>query len=119
MLDDGDAQAALRDRRGGMLARSASTEDDHVVVHRHDGSSSPACSRTMYSAYQSGQSGSARPMRASCSPCAAAARCSAVERSLAVANDVAAGSTRPGSRVVISWNTQPLPSGSSKVANDP
>src|SRR5208337_4592937 len=40
----------------------------------HCGSSVPACSATMYWAYQSGQLGSALPMRFSCSPCAAAAR---------------------------------------------
>ena len=34
----------------------------------------------MYSAYQSGQSGSGLPIRASCSPCAAAARCIAVRQ---------------------------------------
>ena len=37
----------------------------------------------MYSAYQSGQSGSASPVRSSCSPCAAAARRSAAARSAA------------------------------------
>ena len=41
------------------------------------------CSRTMYSAYQSGQLASACPIRASCWPCAAAARRSACDRSLA------------------------------------
>ena len=83
------------------------------------GSSSPACSRTMYSAYQSGQSGSSRPVRASCSPWAAAARCSALDRSPAEAKDVAAGSTRPGSRVVICCNSHVFPSGSLKDANEP
>ena len=38
--------------------------------------------RTMYSAYQSGQSGSASPVRSSCLPCAAAARFRASVRSL-------------------------------------
>ena len=51
----------------------------------HDGSSSPRRSRTMYSAYQSGQFGSAAPMRFSCSPWAADARRSAAARSLAEA----------------------------------
>ena len=73
----------------------------------------------MYSAYQSGQFASASPVRASCSPCAAAARRSALARSPREANVVVAGSTRPGSRVVISCSSQPLPSGSLKVANEP
>src|SRR5581483_12522102 len=89
-LDDGDAEAALGEGAGAMLPGRAATQNDDVVVNRHEGSSSPACSRTMYSAYQSGQSGSSRPMRASCSPWAAAARCSAFDRSLADANEVAA-----------------------------
>src|SRR6201987_3784403 len=76
-------------------------DDDHVVVV-HFGSSSPACSRTMYSAYQSGQFGSALPMRFSCSPCAADARRIALARSFADAKVVVAGFTRPGSRAVIS-----------------
>ena len=54
-LDEGDAQAALGQRAGAVLARRAAAEDDDVVVAAHVGSSSPACSRTMYSAYQSGQ----------------------------------------------------------------
>ena len=62
------------------LAGRAGADDDHVVVV-HFGSSSPVCSRTMYSAYQSGQFGSACPVRASCCPCAAAARRSACDRS--------------------------------------
>jgi hypothetical protein len=45
------------------------------------GSSSPDCSRTMYSAYQSGQLGSAFPIRALCFPCAVVARIIASERS--------------------------------------
>ena len=73
-LDERDAQPALGERAGAVLARRAAAEDDDVVVAAHVGSSSPACSRTMYSAYQSGQSASASPVRASCSPCAAAAR---------------------------------------------
>jgi len=43
----------------------------------------PACSLTRYSAYQSGQFSSASPVRFSCSPCAAAARRSALARSFA------------------------------------
>ena len=72
----------------------------------------------MYSAYQSGQFASASPVRASCSPCAAAARRNAVARSAADANDVAAGSMRPGSRVVTSCSSQVLPSGSLNEANE-
>ena len=56
-LDERDAQAALGQRAGAVLARRAAADDDHVVVAAHVGSSSPACSRTMYSAYQSGQFG--------------------------------------------------------------
>ena len=82
------------------------------------GGSSPACSRTMYSAYQSGQFGSAAPVRFSCRPCAAAARRSALARSLAEAKLVAARSIRPARRVVTSWNSQPLPSGSRNEANE-
>ena len=85
----------------------------------HVGSSVPACSATMYRAYQSGQFASAWPMRFSCSPWAADARRIALARSLAEPNDVAAGSTRPGSRVVTSCSSQPLPSGSLNVANEP
>ena len=49
----------------------------------------------------------------------AAARRSASASSLVDANDVFAGSMRPGRRVVISWSSQRLPSGSTNVANDP
>ena len=42
----------------------------------------------------------------------------ALARSFADAKDVAAGSTLPGSRVVTSWNSQPLPSGSLNDTND-
>ena len=84
----------------------------------HWGSASPACSRTRYSAYQSGQSGSALPMRFSCWPWAASARRSAAARSFAEPNEVAAGSMRPGSRVVTYCNSHPLPSGSLNVAKE-
>ncbi len=57
----------------------------------------PACSPTMYSAYQSGQFSSRWPVRFSCSPCAAAARRSAAARSVGEAK-VASPSTRPGNR---------------------
>jgi len=72
----------------------------------------------MYRAYQSGQSGSAAPIRFSCSPCAAEARRMALARSAADPNEVGAGPTRPGSRAVTSCSSQPLPSGSAKVANE-
>ena len=117
-LNDGDAQPARGQRPGAMLARRPAAENDHVVV-AHVGSSVPACSATMYAAYQSGQFGSAWPMRFSCSPWAAAARRIALARSLAEPNDVAAASTRPGSRVVTSCSSQPLPSGSLNEANEP
>ena len=42
----------------------------------------PACSLTMYSAYQSGQFTSCPPVSSSCSPCAAAARRSVAARVL-------------------------------------
>ena len=58
-------------------------------------------------------------MRFSCSPWAAAARRIAPARSLAEPNDVTAGSMRPGSRVVTSWNSQLLPSGSLNETNEP
>ncbi|MFC8244109.1 aldehyde dehydrogenase family protein [Streptomyces chartreusis] len=77
----------------------------------HTGGSVPACSLTMYRAYHSGQSGSSAPVRASCSPWAAAARRRAPARSPAEANSVVAGSSRPGSLVVTSWRSRPLPSG--------
>ena len=60
-----------------------------------------------------------RPVRFSCSPWAAAARRSALARSAVDANAVSAASIRPGSRVVISWSSQPLPSGSLNVAKEP
>ena len=85
----------------------------------HDGSGLPACSRAMYSAYQSGQFGSAAPMRFSCSPWTADARRSAPARSLAEPSVVSAGITRPGRRVVTSWTNQLLPSGSPNDTNDP
>jgi len=66
-----------------------------------------------------GQFASASPMRFSCSPWAAAARRIASARSLAEPNEVTARSTRPGSRVVTSWNSHPLPSGSLNEANEP
>jgi sulfate permease, SulP family len=81
------------------------------VLVTYCGSPSPDCSRTMYSAYQSGQFGSASPVSFSCCPCAFAARIIAWARSRADAY-VASPVTRPGSRFVTSCSTQPLPSGS-------
>src|SRR4029077_19757654 len=77
----------------------------------HCGSSPPACSATMYAAYQSGQFASRCPVRFSCCPWAASARRSALARLLADSKVVVAGSMRPGSRIVPSCNSQPLPSG--------
>ena len=82
-LDDGDAQAALGERGGAVLAGGAAAQHDHVIVGAHVGSSVPACSATMYREYQSGQFSSACPVRFSCSPWAAAARRSAPCRSSA------------------------------------
>src|SRR6185503_12629927 len=85
----------------------------------HTGGSLPACSATMYAAYQLGQSASRSPVRFSCSPCAASARRSALARSLTELYAVSAASTRPGNRVVTSCSSQPLPSGSVNVAYEP
>jgi oxalate decarboxylase/phosphoglucose isomerase-like protein (cupin superfamily) len=95
-----------------------SVDYDHDVV-AHVGRPVPACSATMYSAYQSGQFGSALPMRFSCSPWAASARRSALAKSLADAKVVVAGLMRPGRRAVTSCSSQLLPSGSLNVANEP
>ena len=65
-----------------------------VVVYC--GSSLPACSATMYAAYQSGQFSSRWPMRFSCSPWAASARRNALARSFADAKVVTAGVDAPG-----------------------
>ena len=81
-LDERDAQAAFGERAGAVLARRAAADDDDVVV-AHVGSSSPACSATMYAAYQSGQFSSRSPVRFSCSPWAADARRIALARSAA------------------------------------
>ena len=116
-LDERDAQAALGERAGAVLARRAAADHDHVVV-AHCGSSSPDCSVTMYSAYQSGQFASASPgarlvlavrgRRALAAPRPGRPRTRTSSRA----------STRPGSRVVISCSSQPLPSGSLNVANE-
>src|ERR687898_1617532 len=65
-LDERDAQPALCERAGAVLARRAAADDDDVVAAAHNGSSLPACSATMCAAYQSGQFGSAAPTRFSC-----------------------------------------------------
>ena len=73
----------------------------------------------MYAAYQSGQFSSLPlPSLVSYAPWACSARRSALARSLTDANVVVAGSIRPSSRFVTSWNSQPLPSGSRNEAND-
>src|ERR1700734_1668967 len=111
-------QPARSQGRGAVLTRRTAAEDDHVIV-AHWGSSVPACSATMYAAYQSGQFGSAPPVRFSSSPRSAGARRIAFARSTVEANAVSVASTRPGNRDVISWNTQLFPSGSLNVANEP
>ena len=116
-LDERDPQAAFGQRAGAVFAWRAAADDDDVVVV-HVGSSVPACSAAMYSAYQSGQFGSVAPMRFSCWPCAASARRSALARSLAEQNEVTPESMRPGSRVVTSCSSQTLPSGSLNVARE-
>ena len=73
----------------------------------------------MYAAYQSGQSGSALPMRFSCSPCAASARRRAAARSPVELKRGQVGVDPAGEAVVTSWKSQPLPSGSLNVANEP
>src|SRR5918997_4054567 len=88
------------------------------VAAAHDGSSLPACSATMYAAYQSGQFGSVAPVRFSRPPWAADARPIALARSRAQLNLVAFGSMRPGNRAVISCSSQTLPSGSLNVRDD-
>src|SRR6267142_2217566 len=120
---DPDIQNRASDRGNyyGVLAIYAkgSAAIDDVVAAAHVGSSLPACSRTMYSAYQSGQFASCwPPVRFSCSPCAAAARRSAAASSVDEVNVVSSASTRPGNRAVTSWNSQPLPSGSLNEAKE-
>jgi hypothetical protein len=87
-----------------------------ILAAAHDGSGLPACSATMYAAYQSGQFRSAAPVRFSCSPWATDARRIALPKSDAEAKLVAFESIRPGNRVVTSCNSHSLPSGSRKVA---
>src|SRR5271165_3318630 len=116
-FNNGDSHARGRKPRRQGRASLARPDDDGVVVV-HLGSSSPVCSRTMYSAYQSGQFASAAPMRFSCSPWATDARRIAFAKSLAELNEVTPGSTRPGSRVVPSCSCHWLPSGSLNVARE-
>src|SRR5947207_3074833 len=83
------------------------------------GNSVPACSAAMYAAYQSGQfSSRCPPLRFSCWPCAASVRRKALAKSLTEPKDVTPESMRPDSRVVISCNSQLLPSGSLNVARE-
>src|SRR5437879_7536439 len=72
-------QATFGELAGAVFA---AVDDDHVVV-AYVGSSVPACSATMYAAYQSGQFSSRCPMRFSCCPWAASARRNALARSFA------------------------------------
>ena len=97
-FDDGDAQTALGQRAGAVLAGRAGTEDDDVVVG-HVGGSAPDCSATMYAAYHAGQFRSRSPVRCSCSPCAASARSSAPARSATELNVVADGVDPTGQAV--------------------
>ena len=140
-LDHGHPQAAVGQLTGAVLARRAAAHDDHVVVGAHvlapglAWPGRPACSCSMYCAYQSG---SACPICSSCRPCAAAARRRAAARSAAESKVACievpllckdcrpAGSASPGPGpvtgpewVVISWSSQPLPSGSLNEANEP
>ena len=66
-LDERDTQPAFGERADTVLAGRTAADDDHVVV-AHVGNSVPACSATMYAAYQSGQFSSRCPVRFSCSP---------------------------------------------------
>ncbi len=72
-FNNGDCHARSRKPRSQRRPCLAGPDDDCVVVG-HCGSSSPVCSRTVYSAYQSDQFGSAEPTRFSCSPWAAEMR---------------------------------------------
>src|SRR5262249_59127165 len=100
--EERDRRAALGRGPCAGLAGRAAADDDDVVLPAHVGSSSPACSATMYAAYQSGQFSSPCPVRFSCSPWAADARRIAFARSATDAYVVSAASIRPGSRVVTS-----------------
>src|SRR6185503_15071497 len=113
-----DTRHLLSGRSQATFGGRAAADDDHVVV-AYVGSFVPACSATMYAAYQSDQfSSRCPPIRFSYCPWAVSARRNALARSFADAKVVAVESMRPASRVVISWNSQPLPSGSWNEAND-
>src|SRR4029077_19545193 len=99
------------------LVSQQESDSFHVVV-AHCGSSPPACSATIYLAYQSAQFASRSPVSFSCSPWAASARRSPLARSLDEPNVVAAESIRPGRRLLISWSSQPFSSGSVNDANE-
>ena len=112
-----DAQAALGQRAGAVLARRAGADDDDVVVALM----SAAARRPLAD----------HVLRVPVRPvCVALARallvlavrgCGAAQRlaSSPAASYVARRRvTRPGSRAVISCSSQPLPSGSLNVAND-
>src|SRR5258705_7036412 len=100
-FNDGDGHTGGRKPRRQGRAGLARPDDDGVVVF-HCGSASPLCSRTMYSAYQSGQLASRWPVRFSCCPWAASARRRALAKSLTELYELTPASTRPGSRVVTS-----------------
>ncbi len=70
----------------------------------------------MQAAYRSGQLASSSPVRFSCSPCAPEGRRVAAARSDSGVYEVGPGSIRPGSRVVTSWSSHVLPSGSVRGA---
>ena len=72
------------------VAGCGAVADADRVLAVYCGSSLPACSRTMYSAYQSGQFGSAFPILGLCCPCAADVRRSALAKSFADAKVVVA-----------------------------
>jgi hypothetical protein len=72
----------------------------------------------MYAAYQSGQFSSASPDALLVLTVGGRGAPNALARSLADANAVSWQSIRPGSRVVISCSSQPLPSGSLNVAKE-
>src|SRR5262245_54195558 len=117
-LDECDAPTTFGEHAGAVFARRAAADNDDIVGVAHDGSGLPACSRILYSAYQLGQSASRFPIRFSYSPWAASARRSALASSVDEVNVVTSASTRPGNRAVTSCNSQPLPSGSLKEANE-
>jgi hypothetical protein len=86
---------------GGVTKSLTSQFVLHGDAFAHLGSSVPACSAAIYLAYHSDQFGSASLMRFPCSRWAAAARRSALSRSVPEPNEVIPGSMRPGSRSVI------------------